>query len=309
MSANYYLDIGNQLKKQRLELKKEIKDLAVDSRISEAYIEAIEAGDIKSFPSIVYYNLFARAYARELGLEPEKIFVMSSEETVELEKVEALGEDVSAEELRGLDVQVDEPEKSVGSAVFWIVGIGLVIIAAVMIFYYTRSADQDTTPEQVDSTANIVVGNMEEGDDTPGEVEAQMNSEKPEAAEEKIEKEPEATPPPTTREEQRVQRNNPESKQPPIRLRLDFLDSSWVFVMADGDTVLDRTLGADDFRSLQANEQFEITVFHPNRVNLLLNGKPMKGLSPVGRPIRSLIIDRNNMEQFYLENASEESGE
>ena len=40
--GNYHIDIGKQLKARRLEQKREIKDIAIDTRVSESYIEAIE---------------------------------------------------------------------------------------------------------------------------------------------------------------------------------------------------------------------------------------------------------------------------
>ncbi|RKX23408.1 MAG: hypothetical protein DRP51_00345, partial [Candidatus Zixiibacteriota bacterium] len=89
--GNYHIDIGKQLKALRLEQKREIKDIARETRVSENYLEAIEAGRVEDFPSTVYYNLFARSYARELGQDPDLIFVVTTAESLELERVEALG--------------------------------------------------------------------------------------------------------------------------------------------------------------------------------------------------------------------------
>ncbi len=298
MSANYYRDIGNQLRKIRLEKKKEIKDIAQDSRIPENYIEAIEAGNIKEFPSTVYYNLFARAYAREMGVDPEKMFVISSEETLELEKVEELGENISAQELRGLDVQTDDKEKSVGTTIFWIAGVLVVIIAAVLIFYFTElrggDSQQSTTTEPREE---IVVGQMETETENPAIDSSAIAAE--------------ATTPPVTK----VAENKPDAKTEtapkeetstkpnlaPMTLRIDVIDSSWVLVIADGDTVLNRSLFAGDFRTLRADQRFIVTAWNPSGLTLKLNNREMRPISPLGRPVRNVVIDRSNMESYYQE--------
>jgi len=302
MSANYYRDIGNQLRKIRLEKKKEIKDIAQDSRISEDYIAAIEAGNIKEFPSTVYYNLFARAYARELGVDPEKMFVISSEETLELEKVEELGEKISEQELRGLDVQVDDNEKSVGTTVFWVAGVLVIIIAAVLIFYFTefggKESNQDTNTQPRE---DIVVGQMEQEEASqPVDSPAIMAGENTPSNVEIIDKEPEPKP----------KKESPaKPKLPPMTLRIDVIDSSWVLVIADGDTVLNRSLFAGDFRTLRADRRFIFTAWNPSGLRLKLNDRDMRSISPIGRPVRNLVIDRTNMVSYYRAPDSSGNGE
>jgi len=302
MSANYYRDIGNQLRKIRLEKRKEIKDIAQDSRISEDYIAAIEAGNIKEFPSTVYYNLFARAYARELGVDPEKMFVISSEETLELEKVEELGEKISEQELRGLDVQVDDNEKSVGTTVFWVAGVLVIIIAAVLIFYFTefggKESNQDTNTQPRE---DIVVGQMEQEEASqPVDSPAIMAGENTPSNVEIIDKEPEPKP----------KKESPaKPKLPPMTLRIDVIDSSWVLVIADGDTVLNRSLFAGDFRTLRADRRFIFTAWNPSGLRLKLNYRDMRSISPIGRPVRNLVIDRTNMVSYYRAPDSSGNGE
>lgn len=302
MSANYYRDIGNQLRKIRLEKRKEIKDIAQDSRISEDYIAAIEAGNIKEFPSTVYYNLFARAYARELGVDPEKMFVISSEETLELEKVEELGEKISEQELRGLDVQVDDNEKSVGTTVFWVAGVLVIIIAAVLIFYFTefggKESNQDTNTQPRE---DIVVGQMEQEEASqPVDSPAIMAGENTPSNVEIIDKEPEPKP----------KKESPaKPKLPPMTLRIDVIDSSWVLVIADGDTVLNRSLFAGDFRTLRADRRFIFTAWNPSGLRLKLNDRDMRSISPIGRPVRNLVIDRTNMVSYYRAPDSSGNGE
>ncbi|GEM_PF-1333563 len=307
MSANYYFDIGAQLRKIRLEQKREIKDIAQSSRISDKYIEAIEAGDIKAFPSTVYYNLFARAYARELGIDPDKIFVISSEETIELEKVEELGDSFSAQELRGLDVQVDEKEKSSGTAFFWFAGIFIVIVAAVLIYYFGNYGDEEGSSGAIVSSTEIQdTVSLPVASDEPVYP-------KPQAAEDTNRITPVVTEkpkePPVKRDTvvKQVQQTVPSGDQ--MTLSFDIIDSSWVLVIADGDTALNRSLYAGATRTIRANQTLVISAYNPSGINFKLNDREMRPISPLGRPVRNVVIDRSNMESYYRESAGGGAGE
>ncbi len=277
MTNNYYLDIGTQLRKIRLEQRREIKDISNDSRISERYLEAIEAGDIKVFPSTVYYNLFARAYCKELGVNPDKLFVVSTEESLELEKVEASQDPLNQAEMRGLEFQVDE-KKTVGRAVFWVGAVLILIIAVVIVFYLTEFADRESPPPVPQSPAGDTVISTDSGIVMPGEViDSAMVVSAPQ--------EPPKTEPVA----------NPEI----MTLRIEMHDSSWVLILADNDTALNRTLYSGDTRLVNARTRFLISAFNPGAMSLKLDDNPLRALSPLGRPVRNAEINRDNRNEFY----------
>ncbi len=61
---------SDQLKKQREERKIRLSDVAVQTRISVKFLEALEAGSFEILPE-TYIRAFIRDYAKAIGLDPD----------------------------------------------------------------------------------------------------------------------------------------------------------------------------------------------------------------------------------------------
>ncbi len=273
--GNYHIDIGKQLKSLRLDQKKEIKDIAKDTKVSESYLEAIEAGRVEEFPSSVYYNLFARSYARELGQDPDLIFVVTTAESLELERVEALGPEATEEEIKSLETNDTYNNSSSTTKIgIWVAAAIIVII--IVIIYIFNSGDNSDPPEaelsSIESTAGKAADNRPDisADTTVASAETESI--------------------PTT---------PPIPLGPEMKLRIDATDLSWILIMADGDTVLNRNLDSGSYRTVTAHEQLLLTAGNPNGLVMKLNGTLLKPLSQTGRPIRNIEITNLNKEQYY----------
>lgn len=64
-------NFSEQLKKQREERKIRLSDVAVQTRISMKFLEAIEAGNFEILPE-TYIRAFIRDYAKAIGLDPDE---------------------------------------------------------------------------------------------------------------------------------------------------------------------------------------------------------------------------------------------
>ena len=62
---------SEQLKKQREERKIRLSDVAVQTRISMKFLEAIESGNFEILPG-TYIRAFIRDYAKAIGLDPDE---------------------------------------------------------------------------------------------------------------------------------------------------------------------------------------------------------------------------------------------
>ena len=122
-----YAEIGKVLKKRREELQKKLPDIAEDIKISESYLEAIEEGRIDLLPSMVFYNLFVRSYAKELELDPEQLLEDSAIPEADL------GVN-GAEEGNGKDAKKKTSKK-------WLFGLLAVIVIAVAAVLYFFPGD------------------------------------------------------------------------------------------------------------------------------------------------------------------------
>jgi cytoskeletal protein RodZ len=64
-------EIGEALKEQRESIGITIEEAALDLKLKESQIEAIENGDKDAFPDIFYLKYFIRDYSKYLGLNYE----------------------------------------------------------------------------------------------------------------------------------------------------------------------------------------------------------------------------------------------
>lgn len=269
--GNYHIDIGKQLKALRLEQKREIKDIAKDTRVSEIYLEAIEAGRVEEFPSTVYYNLFARSYARELGQDPDLIFVVTTAESLELERVEALGPSATEDEIKALEITETNNNGSLMKIGIWIAVV--VIIVFVGILFIFNSGNESEQPADDQALTNDTSETLA---DTAPDI-------MPDTTVSSIESEPIAEAP----------------LGPEMKLRIDVIDLSWILVMADGDTILNRNLDSGSYRTVSAYEQFLLSIGNPNGLVMKLNDTLLRPLSPTGRPVRDFEITNSNKNQLF----------
>lgn len=258
------------MRETRIKLKLELEDVAAETRVSENYLRAIETGDVRAFPSHVYYNLFVQSYARELGLDADELLAETSSPEPDIDEDSDI-----------LDIIDDEkPEKkakkesngtSLAKIGAWMGGIVIAIFIVIVIVVVSR-------------------------DDPP---QAEMESESPVAVVQNEEHSNPATVRDTTPEfdEPDLPQYSPDH---PMRLVVTAKDACWVMVTADGDTVLNRNLEPGWIRNLTANYRFSISAGNPAGLEIKLDDSLLAPLSPTGRPIRNVEINQLNKNTFYL---------
>jgi cytoskeleton protein RodZ len=252
-----YKKVGDILKKERLGLNRELKDIAEEMKIAEAYLEAVENGDPGELPSPVYYRLFVRSYAAELGIDSEELFN-------ELARPERNAHDEKAETHQRSKEEgdaVSAKTKPTLKVVLWLGG-AVVVVALVLIVALSGNGPIKSGASEGNAGDLAVAdsGSISVADST------------------------ESLPDPV----------------PPMKLNITISETSWILVMADGDTVLNRNLEEGATRNLEANEGFVISVGNPKGVELRVDGTPLRPLSSSGRPVRDLGLNRDNVRDFYL---------
>lgn len=73
-------ELGQRLKERREALGLTIEDVAKETRIKPKFIEALEKGDYNLLPGDIFARGFIRNYASFLGLDPEEMLKLYSEE-------------------------------------------------------------------------------------------------------------------------------------------------------------------------------------------------------------------------------------
>lgn len=78
------LKLGSLLKKSREEKNLTIKDIQEETKIRKKYLEAIEENNFDILPGTVYLKVFVKGYAREVGLDYQKL--LSNYEILKIEE-------------------------------------------------------------------------------------------------------------------------------------------------------------------------------------------------------------------------------
>jgi cytoskeletal protein RodZ len=65
-------DLGSRLKEARLQRGVALRDIATTTKISIVTLEALERDDYSRMPGGIFSRSFVRAYAAEVGLDPDE---------------------------------------------------------------------------------------------------------------------------------------------------------------------------------------------------------------------------------------------
>jgi len=272
-----YKEIGKRLREKRISLKIELKDIIEEIKIFEEYLIAIEEGELQNLPSDIYYNLFVRTYAKELGMDIEKLL----DDTY-------LGGGYSEDESK--EKKNDEPVNNIETSsstytspkkIFgWIAILALVVFLIYIVFTSLTGDNEGEEPTKTSSIVEEVTPKINEETslviDTVKEISSDI----------------ERTVADTTT-------NSIPIASPPLTLDIEVKELSWILIMADGDTVLHRNLRPADTRHLTANDNFNLSVGNPNGVVLKLNNRLMRPLSRNGRVVTNLLITQGNKENYF----------
>jgi cytoskeleton protein RodZ len=269
-------EFGAQLKQARESRGISLRQIATSTKISTAALEALERGDLSKLPGGIFSRAFVRAYAIEVGLDPDEIV---SQFLVELGVHESqLGDDEIHPEVTADDRAFLEQQRR---AALWLrVGIGvfiLLIIAAVMWWKMSNGtpepdaavAPQASAPApEVTQTANTpaATGPAVSDDFTPTIAVAPSTS--------------------------------------PVWIELTTADSCWVQVTTDGRAGSGRVFAAGERQRFEATREIVLQVGNAGVVTWTVNGRPGRALGTVGE-VKTVTISPATASGFFQSQAQD----
>ena len=265
-----YKKFGQALKLERENKNISLADLSDELKISEENLTFIEAGEIDQLPSDLYYNLFAKSYAKALGIDYNK--------TIEAIK-EDLGEPIETDEpeLEGKEpeTKIEKAEDAADAESNWfkkkfitliivIIGIFIVFMAVYKLFI---ESDSPVSPAvTTESTTPI--------EESPSSETGQVSDDIAD-----------------------YDWNVPEPKEPPsFNMTLVARAECWVSLRADGDTVIFRNLVPWREYRAEAKYRIKLTVAQPSLVEIKLNDKVVDLRDPQTRRISGVEINQVNLD-------------
>jgi cytoskeleton protein RodZ len=256
-------EFGAQLKQARESRGISLRQIATSTKISTVALEALERGDLSKLPGGIFSRAFVKAYAIEVGLDPEEI---SKQFLVELGvHASQVSDDEVHPEVTADDRAFLERQRRAG---LWLrVAVGVLIILIVLGVMWWRVANG----AEATASTSIV---------TPQPVVAT-----PEPLVPTLVSEPSASPAAA-------------ESQSALWIEVVTSASCWVQVTADGTVVPARVFAAGERQRFDAQREIVLQVGNAGVVSWTVNGKPARALGAVG-DVRTVTISSATASEFF----------
>ena len=276
-------DIGRELAQARQRAALSLQDLSQRTKISLPILEAIERNDIKNLPGGLYTRGLLRAYAREVGCDPEDIvrrFRADGDEHIDpLEMLDRMAAAASGsrlvERLHSSEIDAADHRRAVRNTVLF-----TIVLLFGGAFYVTggRIPHVDVIKRFAHKTPPAAVSTPAPAGVTEPPAPAAPAAEKP------------------------VGTASDKSTKPSDRdaagLRLDIQprESCWLSATADGQRVIYRTLNAGERAQVEAKEAVDLRVGDPAAFAFTINGTAARVLGAAGEAVNIHLTPQNYRE-------------
>jgi cytoskeleton protein RodZ len=249
--------VGARLREAREKRGVSLRQIAVRTRISVMSLEALERSDLSRLPGGIFTRAFIRAYAQEVGLDPDRT-IQDFIAELPPEAATATAHSTSVED----GEKLESDRKAVATALRLVL-ISLPIIGLVMYYGSHR------VPLPAPPSSEAVPGSH-------GESQPVSSAERVPAA-----VEPAAAPPSVIAQASR------------ISMELAPTGACWISVIADGRQVFSALMSPGDKQLVTAEKQIELSVGDAGAFAYTLNGRAGKSLGAAGKPVRTRITLAN----------------
>lgn len=259
-------DFGGKLRQAREGRGISLRQIAANTKISVAALEALERNDISKLPGGIFSRSFVRSYATEVGLDPE--------ETVRefLERFQGEPAPDHAPVVHVPDEEIAFEERKQRYAKIFVIAIAAMLIAAaVLVYVLLRNRPDDGMPTDAAGAA-MITPTAPPGSGTP----AVDPSPQPAAAA------PAAPVRPATG---------------PMQLELHPSGACWVSATVDGRVVLARVMQAGERETLTVRETAVVTVGDAGAFAFTVDGRPGRSLGGPG-DVRTARITRETLSDY-----------
>ena len=304
MAEDRSVDFGTFLRQAREHRGVSLQDLAASTKISARVLESLERNDPSKLPGGIFSRAFVRAYAREVGLDPD-VAVASF--------VTAFPDESGADEMpattRAVEVESFEQRRRVVRVLVRLLGVAL-LLAIVAFLYYSRfgtgapaagpAATQE--PEGAASPAPPPALPMSLAPATepiPLEAIGAAQADAPPATRSTADgqaAESAAVQPAPVEPAAAAQASGPAppagpgaARLAPLVVVLAFDDACWISVSVDGTRTPSRTAAAGERIEFAVKQSITLTAGNAGVLSMTLNGRPARALGATGEVVTRTI--------------------
>jgi cytoskeletal protein RodZ len=259
-------EFGAQLKQARESRGISLRQIATSTKISTVALEALERGDLSKLPGGIFSRAFVRAYAIEVGLDPEEI---SKQFLVELGvHASQVSNDEVHPEVTADDRAFLERQRQAGLWLRVAVGV-LVLLIVIGVMWWRMANGAEATASTSIVTPQPVVVTAEPLVPVPLAIDGAAT---PAAAE----------------------------SQSALWIEVVTSASCWVQVTTDGTAVPARVFAAGERQRFDAQREIVLQVGNAGVVSWTVNGKPARALGRVNE-VRTVTISSATASEFFQE--------
>jgi cytoskeleton protein RodZ len=260
-------DFGGKLRQARERRGISLRQIAANTKISTAQLEALERNDISRLPGGIFSRAFVRSYAIEIGLDPDET-VKEFLERFETEPAPTVAQVVVPEEESDF-----ESRQRMAAVVLTLVVVSVVVMAGLAWLMLRGGAESEPAPRQ----AMAVPGHEAWPDpDEPPEPEPAPAAPRPVGTPTLA-----AAPAPAQG----------------FRLELHPTGPCWISLSIDGERILARVVDAGERLTYQVRKQAVIDVGDAGAFAFTVNGRPGRSLGDAGQ-VRTARLSHDTLDEY-----------
>lgn len=239
-----------------------LRQIAGATKISTVALEALERGDFSRLPGGIFSRAFVRAYAVEVGLDPDETVLKYAELAEAI--ANASSRPAAPAEISDDDRAFLERQRQAG---VWLRVIAAVILVAIVgtIAWWVTSRPKKTV------------------------VESTTQEPAPASA-------PPTPPPPAAAPTSNTAAPSPALSHALV-LKLHADEASWVQITADGRAVLSRNLTTGETQTIEADRSVALQFGNAGAISWTLNGRAAKPLGALGE-VKRATVTKDNVAAF-----------
>ena len=300
-------NLGEYLRAERLARGISLEQISADTRISMSMLQAIEEGDTAQLPAPVFTKGFLRAYAEQIGLDPDAVI---AEYQDRVEEVDAPQETIVSFHQR---LRPESPRKK---HLGLLLGLPLLVVLA-LFFWRTKHVRQEspsaisgkptktTRAKQTTSRSDLVSDPNQDQSATQPQQTPDLSRSGIEPAPANSELDTQTTPVPPTDEkvsstevsnlssedesQQQIRAEPPTSA--PYVLKARTTQTTWLRITIDEMQEREYLLQPGEQVTWRATRGYKLHIGNAAGLKLYLNDKPIETLGESGRVVRLVLPD------------------
>ncbi len=271
-------EFGSQLKQARESRGISLRQIATSTKISTVALESLERGDLSKLPGGIFSRAFVRAYAIEVGLDPDEVVAQFLVELGVHESLADKGEvrpEVTADDRAFLEQQ---RRAAIGLRIAVVVFVVLVIVA-VMAWRMSagKTTDADAPAPQQTTATPVSAPVLEPVSDSLDVATSEASTSGPAS--------------PGGSAEQAASTRA-------LWIDVTATENCWLQVTTDGTVVPGRELAAGERLRFEASREIVMQVGSAGAIAWSVNGRQARSLGRIGE-VRTVTISSANVAQFY----------